>query len=44
MKVEGVVLNAVSMESARPRAVRCEAARGRAGSSVQASSVFYSPR
>ncbi len=29
MKVERVVLNKVSMESARPRAVRCEAARGR---------------
>jgi hypothetical protein len=34
MKVERVLPDKVSMESARPRAVRCEAARGRAGSSV----------
>ena len=43
MKMEHVVLNKVSMESARPRAVRCEAARGRAGSSVLPSIAFFSP-
>jgi len=44
MKMEHAVVNEVSMESARPRAVRCEAARGRAGSTVLTSSVFFSTR
>ena len=33
--------NKVLMESARPRAVRCEAARWRAGSTVLGSSAFF---
>ncbi len=44
VKMERIVLNALAMESARPRAVRCEAARGRAGSSVLPSIAFFSPR
>ena len=44
MKVERVVLNEVSMESARPRAVRCEAARGRADSTLLGSNAFFSTR
>jgi hypothetical protein len=38
------LLNEVLMESARPRAVRCEVARGRAGSMMLASSAFFSTR
>jgi hypothetical protein len=44
VKVERLVVNEVSMEPVRPRAVRCEAARGRDGSTVLASSVFFSTR
>ena len=44
MKVERVVLNEVSMESARLWGVECEAARGRADSTMLGSSAFFSTR
>src|SRR2546423_11607373 len=40
--MERVVLNEVSMESARPRAVGCEAARERAGSTCWVLRAFFS--
>ena len=41
MKVERVVLNEVSMGSARLWGVGCEAARGRADSTMLGSSVLF---
>jgi hypothetical protein len=41
MMMERIALNEVSMESARPRAVGCDAARGRAGSIMVGSREFF---